>query len=114
MKKQSIKEISPLYFLSFFRSFSSYLVPLANPLFPFYSFSLLLAVRQYEKAVNKGDNGAQEKLRNAQKQQKMASRKDYYKILSVAKTASAGEIKKAYRKLAFLYHPGMKEKERKR
>ena len=29
-----------------------------------------IAVRQYEKAVNKGDNGAQEKLRNAQKQDK--------------------------------------------
>jgi molecular chaperone DnaJ len=30
---------------------------------------------------------------------------DYYRILSVAKNASAGEIKKAYRKLAMQYHP---------
>jgi len=63
------------------------------------------AVRQYEKAVNGGDNSAQEGLQNARKRQKMAQRKDYYKVLDIPKTASDKEIKKAYRKLAMIYHP---------
>ena len=31
--------------------------------------------------------------------------KDYYKVLGVAKTATAEDIKKAFRKLARKYHP---------
>jgi len=35
----------------------------------------------------------------------MASKRDYYEILGINKTASEAEIKKAYRKLALEFHP---------
>ncbi|MBM4163922.1 MAG: molecular chaperone DnaJ [Lentisphaerae bacterium] len=35
----------------------------------------------------------------------MAVKRDYYEVLGIGKTASADEIKKAYRKLAMQYHP---------
>ena len=37
----------------------------------------------------------------------MADKRDYYEVLGLQKSASADEIKRAYRQLAKKYHPDM-------
>lgn len=64
------------------------------------------AVREYNSICQK-DPSAENKaaLREAKRLQKLAKRKDYYKILGLGKSASADDVKKAYRKNAMLHHP---------
>jgi DnaJ-domain-containing protein 1 len=47
-------------------------------------------------------HGLNQKIQNLKR---IASRKNYYKILGVEKTANLREIKKAYRREALKYHP---------
>jgi len=46
-----------------------------------------------------------EALMRAEKALKISKRKDHYKTLGISKTASAADIKRAYKKLALQWHP---------
>ena len=68
---------------------------------------LILAVRLYKKAheLDPSNNAYKEGFHKAQRLLRQAGRRDYYKILGVPRSASQREIKKAFRKLAQIWHP---------
>ncbi|ESO10656.1 hypothetical protein HELRODRAFT_185263 [Helobdella robusta] len=65
------------------------------------------AVNDFKQAeqIYSDHHRVQEGLKRAQKLLKQSKKRDYYKILDVKRTASKGEITKAYRKLAAKWHP---------
>lgn len=65
------------------------------------------ALNLYKKAhdLDPQNNAYKEGYQKAQRLQRLAGKRDYYKILGVARTASQREIKKAFRKLAQIWHP---------
>ena len=64
-------------------------------------------MREYKAIAetNPSEPGIAKDVRNAELELKKSKRKDYYKILGVEKDAGDNEIKKAYRKLAIIWHP---------
>jgi DnaJ family protein C protein 3 len=66
------------------------------------------AVRAYEKAFEASGRGNQrigEKLEKARRLLRQSKKKDYYKVLGIARDADARTIKKAYRLAAKKAHP---------
>ncbi|TNN20509.1 DnaJ subfamily C member 3 isoform 1, partial [Schistosoma japonicum] len=65
------------------------------------------AISTYQKVLEHESNNqkAKEGMKKAQKLLKASTRRNYYKILGVSKSASKKEILKAYRKMAAEYHP---------
>lgn len=65
------------------------------------------AMQDFETVGQKhpNDRNVQEKVHDARIRVKKAKRKDHYKILGVSKNADDRTIKKAYKRLAILYHP---------
>ena len=64
-------------------------------------WALILELQEQEKKLAVSTQA----LREAEKAQKMAERKQYYDILGVQRDAGDLEIKRAYRELARKFHP---------
>lgn len=65
------------------------------------------AVRDLErvKTIDPSTAGLRQKLQEAKLELKKSKRKDYYKILEVAKDVTEEDIKKAYKRQALRWHP---------
>merc|ERR1719458_2280447 len=65
------------------------------------------AIGDFRTALEKDEGFARAKegMAKAQKLQKQAGKRDYYKILGVKRSATKKEISKAYKKLALEWHP---------
>ncbi|KAG0625645.1 hypothetical protein M758_2G070900 [Ceratodon purpureus] len=65
------------------------------------------AVADFKAAIqqNPQDHDLREGLQRAEHALKLSKRKDWYKVLGLSNTASALEIKKAYKRLALQWHP---------
>eukprot|EP00897_Mesotaenium_endlicherianum_P006267 jgi/Mesen1/5669/ME000288S04880 len=65
------------------------------------------AVADFRAAREKSpqDGEIAQGLQNAEKALKLSKRRDWYKVLGIERSASIAEIKRAYKKLALLYHP---------
>jgi len=71
------------------------------------------AINDYNeiKKYDQQNQKAQQGLQDVEREKKILSRKDYYKIVGVPKTASQNDIRKAFRKKALELHPDKIEKE---
>jgi DnaJ family protein C protein 7 len=57
------------------------------------------------KQIDPSYQGLNQKLQQTELERKKAARKDYYKLLELAKDCGEDEVRKAYKKLALKWHP---------